>query len=551
MSRRPYPINTLLFTALLVFTVAILLLLLGVSAFVAWQSRSVQAETEQAVFESIRSELSVTYRSLSSVLDSRRSTYQQAHSRALEQVRVQWPEPDLADIQQELMNELQIPLDLYLINPDRRVEQTTYSPDQGLDFSHPALYDGLSMIERAERENRVVVSSPILEVVSRNFRIYSYSPVPETDYILELGFVSPVINDYFRDVNERLSGREAFDAELHFLMWNDWLLSLTPDRGMEMDKQSLLEHHYREQQALIDYFREARETGEAVRVRGENGLPTYFVHLMDIAGGEDWDMSVMSRIRIRNDAISTARNNLLWVLLTAATVMAILGLISYFLARRHITRPLAVATHAIERWEPIRLDTGGRRVRELQLLASHFNTMLDSARSRIEGLDRKSRTDSLTGLVNRSGLESELDVEIRRSRRYDHPFSLVLIDLDHFKTINDEYGHMAGDEILRRVARTLSEFSRESDTVSRWGGEEFLLICRDTGADDALALAEKLRSAIEQTSREAGHRCTASFGITDFRQNDTAARLFERADRALYAAKREGRNRIHVNRDTD
>lgn len=546
MSRRPYPINTLFFTALLLFTLAILLLLLGVSAFVAWQSRSVQAETERALFDSIRSELTVTYRSLSGVVESRRSTYRQAHARALEQVQAQWPEPDLAGIQQELMTDLGIPLDLYLINPERQVEQTTYPPDQALDFTHPALYDGLSMIARAEREDRIVVSSPILEVVSRNFRIYSYSPVPETDHILELGFVSPVINDYFSEVDSRLSGREAFDAELYFLMWDDWLLSLTPDRGTEMDKQSLLDHHYQKQQALIDHFRQARETGEAVRMRGQNGLPTYFVHLMDIAAGDDWDMSVMSRIDIRNDAISTARNNLLWVLLTAAAVMTILGLITFLLARRHLTRPLAGATQAIEHWEPIRLEEGGQPVRELQLLASHFNTMLDSARSRIEGLDRKSRTDSLTGLVNRSGLESELEVEVRRSRRYGHPFTLVLIDLDHFKTINDEHGHLTGDKILRKVAAVLVSLSRDADTVSRWGGEEFLLICRDTRGHDAVALAEKLRQGIESGTDRAGHRCTASFGITEFRPPDTAASLFERTDRALYIAKREGRNRIHI-----
>lgn len=551
MSRRPYPINTLLFTALLLFTLAILLLLLGISAFVAWQSRSVQAETERALFDSIRSELTVTYRSLSGVLESRRRTYREAHARALEHVQAQWPAPDLVGIQRELMAELGIPLDLYLINPDRQVEQTTYPPDQALDFTHPALYDGLSMIERAEREERIVVSSPILEVVSRNFRIYSYSPVPETDHILELGFVSPVINDYFREVDSRLSGRKAFDAELYFLMWDDWLLSLTPDRGTEMDKQSLLDHHYQKQQALIDHFRQARETGEAVRMRGQNGLPTYFVHLMDIAAGDDWNMSVMSRIHIRNDAISTARNTLLWVLLTAAAVMTILGLISFLLARRHITRPLAGATRAIEQWEPIRLDEGGQTVRELQLLASHFNTMLDSARSRIEGLDRKSRTDSLTGLVNRSGLESELEVEVRRSHRYDHPFSLVLIDLDHFKTINDEHGHLTGDHILRKVADVLVDLSRDADTVSRWGGEEFLLICRDTRGDDAVALAEKLRKGIESATDNAGHCCTASFGITEFRPSDTAASLFERTDRALYTAKREGRNCVHLTRKQD
>jgi diguanylate cyclase (GGDEF)-like protein len=118
----------------------------------------------------------------------------------------------------------------------------------------------------------------------------------------------------------------------------------------------------------------------------------------------------------------------------------------------------------------------------------------------------------------------------------------VLLDIDHFKSVNDKYGHPVGDQVLVDVARLLAEGTREVDVVGRWGGEEFLIICPDTTFDGAMAAAEKLRELISNHSFSVVGSKTASFGVATVRTNDTIPALMARADSALYLCKANGRN---------
>ena len=164
-------------------------------------------------------------------------------------------------------------------------------------------------------------------------------------------------------------------------------------------------------------------------------------------------------------------------------------------------------------------------------------------------MEELATTDKLTGLLNRQSLDALLHQAMTRSRRGDAPLSLLLADVDHFKAVNDEHGHLVGDEVLRRVALNLREHLRESDTVCRWGGEEFLMIVQDCDASAALLLAEKLRAAIadDLTLAElSSGRVTASLGVAELRPKESAEELLGRADAAMYAAKESGRNCVRV-----
>ncbi len=155
-------------------------------------------------------------------------------------------------------------------------------------------------------------------------------------------------------------------------------------------------------------------------------------------------------------------------------------------------------------------------------------------------------TDRLTGLFNRLKLDQSFLSELDRSKRYGHPLSVVIFDLDHFKSVNDTFGHQAGDGVLIAVARILKDNSRTVDIPGRWGGEEFLVICPETNLSGAKALAEKNRQAIEACHfPEVGH-ITASFGIAQYTDGDSIEALTHRADKALYRAKRSGRNCVEV-----
>jgi len=157
------------------------------------------------------------------------------------------------------------------------------------------------------------------------------------------------------------------------------------------------------------------------------------------------------------------------------------------------------------------------------------------------------RTDSLTGLLNRRGLEEHALREIKRSRRHGTPLTVLAMDLDHFKSINDRYGHETGDAVLCSVAKALAAAMRSYDVAARLGGEEFVALLAETNAQNAASTAERLRATMEALEVSANGHClgfTASFGIAVFQPNDTLESVLRRSDRALYAAKLAGRNRV-------
>ena len=182
-------------------------------------------------------------------------------------------------------------------------------------------------------------------------------------------------------------------------------------------------------------------------------------------------------------------------------------------------------------------------VRE-QRLQSHelreINRVLDA---RSKQLVQMATTDALTGAFNRKGLEDVLQQALADWRAHRQPLGLVLIDIDHFKAVNDTHGHQAGDRVLAGLAALVRGQVRAQDLLGRWGGEEFLLVCPATDLPQALAIAEKLR-ALVTTHDFDGLRITASFGVAALDAERPLEQLFAAADAALYRAKAEGRNRV-------
>ncbi len=155
-------------------------------------------------------------------------------------------------------------------------------------------------------------------------------------------------------------------------------------------------------------------------------------------------------------------------------------------------------------------------------------------------------TDSLTGIMNRRKFYEVLRREITRARRYGSSFSIILFDLDHFKVLNDNYGHSEGDRVLKELAELIRKRLREADAFARVGGEEFIVLAPDTSFDGAVELAERLRGAIEDHFFGSRLKLTASFGVTSFTQGDNEDTLLKRVDNLMYVAKMKGRNRVEA-----
>lgn len=163
-------------------------------------------------------------------------------------------------------------------------------------------------------------------------------------------------------------------------------------------------------------------------------------------------------------------------------------------------------------------------------------------------LQKLSSEDPLTGLLNRRAFFRQASIEVSRSQRHSYPMSVLMLDIDHFKSINDEYGHDVGDKVLKEFAPVMQNEVRDTDLVARYGGEEFVIVLRDTDVDTAVTMAERLRKKLAETYisyKEGSVGFTVSLGVTGYEEADEMIDMtIARADKALYRAKQAGRNQV-------
>lgn len=234
---------------------------------------------------------------------------------------------------------------------------------------------------------------------------------------------------------------------------------------------------------------------------------------------------------------------------TAAALLLLLGLTEAIPARNGVMFA-GLALIAGLAWQLVIVNREGI-VRERRLI-----TIAADLRSATAELERLATIDPLTGIRNRRAFFEALGAEFRRSQRYGRDLSVVMIDLDDFKLVNDEGGHLFGDYVLAQTARVIAANIRESDVLARYGGEEFVVMLPETSEDGAAVVAEKLIRAVEAIQYRSPdyppvaappRRGTISAGLAcgPVDPTETETELVRRADRALYAAKRAGKNRVH------
>jgi diguanylate cyclase (GGDEF)-like protein len=210
-------------------------------------------------------------------------------------------------------------------------------------------------------------------------------------------------------------------------------------------------------------------------------------------------------------------------------------------AHLHASMPWTMQ-RAGESFPNYELEERNRRLE--QLVGERTRELADA----LEQVQLLATTDKLTGVHNRARLDEFLADEHRYQQRHARPASIALLDIDHFKTVNDTHGHLIGDIVLRDVARALAASVREIDRVGRWGGEEFLVLMPDASAEQALRVAERIRTHITDSARHPSGSITVSIGVAQYRPGEAVHGWLARADRVLYEAKAAGRDRTVVDR---
>ena len=260
--------------------------------------------------------------------------------------------------------------------------------------------------------------------------------------------------------------------------------------------------------------------------------------------GKGWVLTLTIPQRVALASMIALRNRLLLIIALIGCCSAIVAV----LLSRTITRPIMQLNEAAAA-----VGAGRRNIvvevascDEAGQLAATFNGMVKRLDELNCALQIAATVDRLTGVLNRYRLEQVLRDEMERACRYGHPLSMILFDLDFFKQINDNHGHLAGDMVLKTVVAFVQQIIRSSDTLGRWGGEEFMLLAPEADLAQATRLAEKVRQSIACCAVDGVGQITVSCGVAEMRPGDREEDLIKRTDDALYAAKRQGRNRVEA-----
>ncbi len=241
----------------------------------------------------------------------------------------------------------------------------------------------------------------------------------------------------------------------------------------------------------------------------------------------------------------SGQNRVFWII----TLITVLGLLFAIFASRLLTGDLLDLENLSRGTSRLGKGDLAHRVSvnrqdELGRLAEAFNDMAAQLEANKTSLELLATHDSLTGLYNRHEFQRRIDEELKRFQRYGKRLSLILFDLDHFKKVNDNFGHHRGDQVLVSFAGIVKRIIRGSDIFARWGGEEFVLITPETTLQDATLLAERIRQTVADYEFVDVGKVTVSIGVSSARADDIVEKLFKRADDALYQAKQGGRNRV-------
>lgn len=543
--------NTKLRYQLYIFQVIISLfmfLFLGLTYFIYQHQYKKNIETQiENEIALHKKEILSSVNSATLKLNKQKDYFKSIHEETLKLLK-QNPDLDLDTLKSSIKSKYlssNVEVELFLIDSTYTIYKTTYLKDLGFNLSIVA--EAKNYLDKTSRDGKIYVSDFLsTDALDMDYKLYSYSKLKDGIYF-EMGFIDNTLTNTMKSLLKEnvksLSIPTLYNVSKDKEQYYYYPMNIkTAIKSKEEYYKTFIKVplHTETQDKVINTVKQ----NAVIHIENRNTHTVYMKifekDMFDILGFENIVLSLEIDISSQLEFLQYYKN----VFIASLIITLLLLVFLFSLIKNKFTQPIEKILHSLHNSQKVDDLSVISLDNELSHISIKYNYLYDKLNSEIELNKSLILIDPLTESYNRKAYDNTIDELLLLFNRYATPFSLIILDVDDFKSINDKKGHVAGDKILQSLVKLLHAKIRVTDTLFRVGGDEFIILCKNTLLADALNVAQKIRVDIENSLQ-----ITLSIGVTQTKEQDTNDSLYIRADENLYRSKQEGKNRVSSNQE--
>jgi len=482
-------------------------------------------------------------------LQKQKNYFQSIHEDTLKILKKN-PSYDLEKLKNEIKSKYlssYIDIELFLIDKRYAIYKTTYPKDLGFNLS--IVTEAKNYLDKTTQDGKIYISDFVsTDALDMQYKLYSYSKLNENIYF-EIGFIDTTLTNTMKSLLKN-SSNASIKVKLYNVSKDD-----TQYYYYQMKKKDLTQSKEEYYKSVKKFKLDEKTSDKVIKTIKSNsqieyihnGVQTIYTKIFD---NDDMfktlgfkniimkvDIDVSEKLKFLDDFTK--------IFITSLVVTLLLLISLFIFIKQKFTKPIENIVASITSRAEVTDKTILSLENELSDISNNYNHLLSQLTKEIDLNKQLLLIDPLTKSYNRKAFDTTMTEVLSLFKRYKTPFSVLLLDLDNFKQINDTYGHLIGDDVLIELVALINKNIRETDTLYRVGGEEFVIICKKTLQSDALQVAQKIRKTIETSLNIIENRSvTVSIGVTEVTEADTKDTLYKRVDDHLYLSKDNGRNRV-------
>lgn len=495
-----------------------------------------------------KKEIYSSIESASQKMNKQKKYFISIHEKALKKLQEN-PDLSLEDLKKDIKEEYllkHINLELFLIDKSYTIYKTTYLKDLGFNLS--VVTEAKQFLDQTTKDGNIYISDFLsTDALDMKYKLYSYSKLTDNNY-LELGFIDNTLTNTMSSLlklnTNKLSKISLFNVSKDDKQYYYYEMKERVDTKSK-------EEHYKSfvtipiNQITDDNIINSVKHQNNIHIENNNihtiYAKIYNKNMFPVLGFDNIVLKLEIDISEKLDFLDNYKK----IFIFAIFILCIIQIVLIIMTKYKFTAPIEEISLSLSSSTKVNNETLLFKNNELSEIAIKYNELYDKLNQEIELNKKLTLIDQLTNAYNRKAFDHTMIEVLSLYKRYKTPFSLIIFDIDDFKKINDSYGHIAGDKVLKKLVKLINKNIRKTDTLYRIGGEEFIIVCKNTSQDDTFKVAEKIRTEIEESlSIIENHTITASIGITGVLDGDNADSIYSRVDKNLYHSKNTGKNKI-------